>query len=189
MYTTRTGIPILVPSYGIKIATSEYIQVYQFAFSYCKSPRKWIRFTLSINTSVESMYWSLRTANTFGLNKSRSYELPSGLTSMLEKSLASLRDFNQDSCLNIFLGKDSGGVERRNDSTLQIKLSRPSFQAKEYLQRITSDTYLEKLSTITRKTIRPATTMHISSNPLVHRMLGCVMGNGNLVWLRQVLYR
>jgi hypothetical protein len=140
-YTTRTGVPILLHSYGSEIAASEYIRVYQFAFSYCKSPRKWIRFTLRITASVESRYWILRTINTFGLNKSRSHELPGSLTSMLEKSLASFRDLDQNSCLTVFLGKDSQGVEERNDSILPIKLSRPSFQVKEYLRKITSMIY------------------------------------------------
>ena len=141
LYTIRTGVPVLLPSFGSEIASSDYIRVYQFAFSYSKSPRKWMRFTLRITVSVESKYWSLPMINTFGLNKSWSHELPGNLTSMLEKSLASFRGFDQDSCLTVFLGKDSPGVERRNDSMLPLKLSGPSFQIKEYLQKITSMIY------------------------------------------------
>ncbi|KIV97944.1 hypothetical protein PV10_01640 [Exophiala mesophila] len=142
LYTVRTGVPNLVQSYGGEISVSEYMRVYQFAFSYRQQPRKWIRFTLRVTISVESKHWNLQPSTAIGLINLPCRELPHSLMVRFEKMLMSLRGLDQNSCLTLFMGRNGEDVEgQEDDSIFSMKLSKPTFEMKEYLQKITRTIY------------------------------------------------
>ncbi|KAF2181028.1 hypothetical protein K469DRAFT_752905 [Zopfia rhizophila CBS 207.26] len=133
-YTNVEVTPRLFSHSEYQELVTEYTQTNRYAMFYCKSPRHWIRLTMSITISVESRYWDLlRVAPGRDVLSQQSYGLPTGLNSMVDTFLRDHPDFEQDGHLSLYIGAGPANTA--------LQISRPRFQATEYLKRATKFLY------------------------------------------------
>ena len=138
IYTVLDATPTLVSYYNREVDVTEYTRVNQCTMLYSKAPRQWIRLTVSITTSVESIYWNILNMKCAFLAPKVAHQLPIPLISALENFLRSCQNLKQDSHLSVFLGNRSDLEKKEKAPKLSVKFIVPHFQAKAYLQQITS---------------------------------------------------
>ena len=129
-YTNPDRTPRVVCHAEYPELITEYMRTHQYTMFYAKSPRHWIRFTMSITISVESRYWDFITVPSGKRSSTVSYGLPSSVNSMIETYLSRRSEAKQDIHIRLYLGAELG------DPTLQTYRSR--FHATEYLKRATN---------------------------------------------------
>ncbi|KAL8920991.1 MAG: hypothetical protein Q9172_004255 [Xanthocarpia lactea] len=135
-YTDWDGATLLFIHHNREVAATDYTRVNQCSLFYSHASRQWTRLTVSITTSIESKHWK---AGEIGyvdpkpLNK-----VPTKVIVGLLKFLQSFQDVEQDSHLSVFLGNQTVLDDGAKASSLPVKFIKAPFQAKTYLQSITS---------------------------------------------------
>ncbi|KAL8692620.1 MAG: hypothetical protein Q9218_002384 [Villophora microphyllina] len=135
--TYTSDVPVILFSYyNREIAATEYNRVNQCTMFYSHASRLWARLTVSITTSIESKYWDLGKVKY--IDPKRAYPLPKSLIADLQAFLQSRQNVEQDAHLSIYLGNQSTPNRKGKVSSLPVHFIKPPFQAKTYLQNITS---------------------------------------------------
>ena len=119
-----------------EIAATKYMRVNQYTMLFSHIPRQWVRLTVSITTSIESIYWALEKVAYTHLKTCQS--LPRNVVGDLQKFLTSRHNVEQDTHLSVFLGKDQARDSGIETTRLPIRIDKPAFDAKVYLQAITN---------------------------------------------------
>lgn len=141
-YTILDNVQSLFGYQNRELQATEYSRINQYAMFYANVPRrKWTRLTVLITTTVESKYWSTDKVKASDALSKTSQQMPASLISEVSNFLRSYQDVQQDSHLSIFLGNQTEREMSGKEAKFPVRFSKPPFQAKAYLQNITSRVY------------------------------------------------
>lgn len=105
---------------------------------FANTPREWKRVSISMTISVEAPYWDAMRLPVSDVSSRwrKPQHLPTGLLTVVEKTLMRLSPFGQDSHLSFYLGRDSRFGDVKGPCELPVQIKKTS-RSEAYLRMST----------------------------------------------------
>lgn len=137
--TSSVVVPTIFSYLKFAVHAHGFTRVNQYSMMYQRLPGKWIRLTVSIETSVESKYYGTNTLGDVSAGKLAkvTHTAVAGIVSPVESYLQRCPGIEQDSHISLFLGQSSDpqGVAMR------ARVSKFAGTVGTHLQQITTSLY------------------------------------------------
>ncbi|KAK8080046.1 hypothetical protein PG997_007864 [Apiospora hydei] len=137
-YTSMAAAPSLISYDFASVHDTSYARISRCSAFYSPSPRKWLRITLLITTSVDSPYWNLVCVNAVDTKwGNEGWVLPKRLNASIEGSLGAFDDLRQDSEISLYLGPPHGSAGTYQSPKLRLETTNASVSIKTSLLEAT----------------------------------------------------
>lgn len=123
---------MLFSYFGFQIHSTNFTRVNEYAILYAKSPRQWLRLSITVTLTVESHLWGAWKIQSTNPRSKSTMALPTPVVTEVTEFLRSNTPVGQDHSLSVFLG----GQHPRSQGT-RVEFAFTNLETKEFLQKVT----------------------------------------------------
>jgi hypothetical protein len=150
-YTVDTAIPRFFSYSCYQKNCTEFTKVRHYDVFYSRSPRQWIRLSLSVTIGIESRYWNLERLTEHEVHTDGSYHsdfgfshggcIPAALYSIFAGLIEAHPNLDEGNNISIYVQEQPNRNGGMQITGVRERIAKPRIDTSDYLREITKELY------------------------------------------------